>query len=434
MLAARYFRSQRRGTGNASTLLSVLGIAVGVMTLTVVLAVMNGFQLGSIENIVEISSYHLQARSASTGLGHRVPDSERGARIRALPGVTAVVPYVERQALVQGAFQRPRACAVRAVPSALLDLDPVQKRMIVMQSGSFDLTDPRSIVIGSQLEAAMGARVGDTLTLTSYAPGAGGRPVPREDTFRVTGIFSTGYPDFDLGLVFISLAAADSLYGSGAALPRTWGVKLADRFNDAAALAAVSALLEPEGFVVQSWRSYNRSLFDALFVEKLVMMILVGLIFLVVGINVYHSQRRGVFERMEEIAVLKSVGVPPRRIRSVFVLQGLFIGIAGGAAGLATGLFLSVNVNAVFAGVEGAVNTLFWLVRQALLFVVPNMPVTRFAIFSPSSFYLTYVPSHVYMREAFLVTFFAVGACAVASWAAARAVSRFRPSEVLRYE
>ena len=123
------------------------------------------------------------------------------------------------------------------------------------------------------------------------------------------------------------------LTGSGAPLPRVWGMKIADRFNDGAPLSAASALLEPYGMLVESWRTYNRSFFDALFVEKLVMMLLVGLIFIVVGFNIYHSLRRSVFERMEEIAVLKAMGVPPRRIQSVFVLQGLMIGVVGGAGG-----------------------------------------------------------------------------------------------------
>ena len=114
------------------------------------------------------------------------------------------------------------------------------------------------------------------------------------------------------------------------------------------------------GFKTESWRTYNRSFFDALFVEKLMMMILIGIIFIVVGFNVYHSLRRSVFERMEEIAVLKAVGIPPRRVQAIFILEGLFIGLAGGAGGLIAGLVLAVNVSGVFAVVEGAVN---WALR-----------------------------------------------------------------------
>ena len=383
LLAFRYFHARRQGSGNASTLLSILGIAVGVMTLTVVLAVMNGFQLGFIESIVEISSYHLQCQpvldggsaagtrgtTAAAGAAGATPelDSATEARVRGVPGVTALVPFVQRQALVEGAFQRPRVCAVRAVPPDLFQRDPVQARMLAPVEGSFDVARPQGLVVGAELAAALGARVGDVLSLSSYSAGVGGRPVPRRDSFILTGTFRTGYYDFDSGLAFVSLATADALYGGGRSLPRTWGIKIANRFDDARALRDVSAIVRGAGFTVGSWRSYNRSFFDALFVEKLMMMILVGLIFFVVGFNVFHSLRRSVHERMEEIAVLKAVGVPPRRIRTTFILQGLFIGTTGGAAGLLLGLALSMNVNEVFSAVEQIVNTVMMIGRAMAL-------------------------------------------------------------------
>jgi lipoprotein-releasing system permease protein len=441
LLARRYFHTGRGGGGNVSTVLSILGIAVGVMTLTVVLAVMNGFQLGFIDSIIEVSSYHLQAQPGPAPAGTGTPGGEVretgiavGEALRTVSGMTALVPFVQRQALIQGAFQRPRVCAVRAVPPDLFSLDPVQARLLAPVDGAFDLSAPGSIVLGSELAAALGARVGDRLTLSSYASGKGGRPVPRRDSFVLTGTFRTGYYDFDSGLVFISLATADALYGGGGALSRTWGIKIANRFDDSRALRQAQTALQGTGYAAGSWRSYNRSFFDALFVEKLMMMVLVGLIFLVVGFNVFHSLRRSVHERMEDIAVLKAVGVPPRRIRSTFILQGLFIGTAGGAAGLFAGLALSVNVNEVFAAVEGAVNAATTLIRTLALPLAPGGSAGDFAIFSPTFFYLTRVPSHVFLREAFLVTFFAVASCAAAAWAASRAVSQFRPSEVLRYE
>jgi lipoprotein-releasing system permease protein len=438
LLARRYFHSRRRGAGNASTVLSILGIAVGVMTLTVVLAVMNGFQLGFIESIVEVSSYHLQARPRlQEGAPAAALGDEALAGIRQVRGVTTVVPFLQRQALIDGAFQRPRVCTVRAVPPDLFDLDPVQARMLAPVSGGFDLLGAPGapkVVLGAELAAALGARVGDALSLSSYAAGTGGRPVPRRDTFVLAGTFRTGYYDFDSGLAFISLEVADAFYGGGSSLARTWGIKIADRFRDAGPLARVSELLRGTGYEAESWRTYNRSFFDALFVEKLMMMILVGLIFLVVGFNVFHSLRRSVHERMEEIAVLKAVGVPPRRIRFTFILQGLFIGVAGAASGLLAGLALSVNVNEVFSGIEHLVNAAISVVRTLAAAFAPEGEGGGFAIFSPTYFYLIRVPSHVFLREAFLVCFFAVGSCAAAAWAATRAVYRFRPSEVLRYE
>ena len=116
------------------------------------------------------------------------------------------------------------------------------------------------------------------------------------------------------------------------------------------------------------------------------------------------------------------------------MLEGLFIGAVGAGAGLLAGLLLSVNVNEVFGGVEHAVS---WVMGAGRLLALPFAPGpggAGFRIFSPSIFYLSQIPSHVYLREAFMVSAFAVVACAGAAWAASRAVSRFRPSEVLRYE
>jgi lipoprotein-releasing system permease protein len=280
----------------------------------------------------------------------------------------------------------------------------------------------------------MGTRIGDEIALTSYAVPRGGRPEAKRTVVRVTGIFRSGYYDFDAGLAFISLAAADAAWGDGAPLPRTWGVKIADRFADARPLHAVESLVAGTGATVESWRTYNRSFFDALFVEKLMMMLLVGLIFLVVGFNVFHSLRRRVLARREEIAVLKAIGISPGRIQAVFVIEGLLIGVTGGIAGLAAGLALSVNIDRVFSLVEALVNGLVRAFDALLMPFVSAGAGGGFTIFSPTYFYLTSVPSRVLSREAFLVGFFAVLACVAAAWAASRAVSGFRPAEVLRYE
>lgn len=432
-VASRYFRTRRRETGNTSSILSVVGTAVGVMALTVVLAVMNGFQLGFIEPLVEISSYHLQVGpSGPPGDGGGEPAFAK--RISRFPSVTAVVPFVERQALVEGPFQRPRACQVRAVPPDLFALDPVQAAMLAPREGSFDLNGPGSLVIGSELAAVTGVRVGDSLSLTSFAAGPDGRPVPRKAAFRVTGVFRTGYWDFDIGLVFVSLSTADQVFGSGSLLPRTYGVKIANRFLDDQVLREITLLLSGTGYTVESWRTYNKSFFDALFMEKLMMMVLVGLIFIVVGFNIFHSLRRSVHERMEEIAVLKAVGVPPGSVQAIFVLEGFLIGLAGAVTGLLAGLGVAVNVNGVFAGVDTVVNGLLSAVNVLASVFAPGGSKGSFAMFSPAYFYISRVPSRVFPQEAFLVCFFAVLACTGAAWAASRAVSRFRPAEVLRNE
>jgi lipoprotein-releasing system permease protein len=293
-----------------------------------------------------------------------------------------------------------------------------------MVEGVFDLSAPESVVIGAELSAWLGAGPGDALNLTWLGWTDDGRPLARRAALRVTGVYKCGYLEYDEGLVFVPLSGA-----AAAGLPVTWGIKLADRFADRRALPAVSAALEGTGYTAESWRAYNRSYFEALLVEKLLMLALVGVIFVVVGFNTYHALRRAVLERTEDIAVLKALGVPPRQIQYVFVSEGLVVGLVGAIAGTALGLLLALNINAVFSGIEGVVNAALGIVSR-----IGGGAGGGFAIFSPTSFYLVEVPSRVLPREAFFVAFLAVFSCTFAAYAASRAVSRFRPAEVLRHE
>lgn len=428
LVALRYVKTRRRFGGSPAALLSMLGVALGVTTLTVVLGVMNGFQLGFIESIVEISSYHLTAATAAgeaaAAAGEAPAADDIAARIRAVSGVRAVVPFAERQALVQGPYSRPRPVVVRAVPADLPIRDPAQAKHLAMVEGSFDLGSDEAIVIGSELAAWLGAGPGDAVGLTWLDWTDDGRPDARRAALRVTGVYRSGYYDYDAGLVLTALSGPVS-----AGLPVAWGIKLADRFADRRALPAVAAALRGTGLAAESWRSYNRSFFDALLVEKLLMLALVGIIFVVVGFNTYHALRRTVLERTEDIAVLKALGVPPQQLQYVFVAEGLVVGLAGAVAGTALGLLLAGNINGVFSVVEAAVNASLALVARIL-----GAEGGAFAIFSPTSFYLREVPSRVLPREAFAVAFLAVFSCTFAAYAASRAVSRFRPAEVLRHE
>ncbi len=429
LVSLRYVRTRRRSGGSPAALLSMLGVALGVTTLTVVLGVMNGFQLGFIESIVEISSYHLQATAIA---GKAAPEAGAAAatdpgivaRLADAPGVRAVVPFAERQALVQGPYSRPRPAVVRAVPPNLAARDPAQAARLSLVEGSFDLSPADAVVIGAELAAWLGAGPGDTVNLTWLGWAEDGRPQARRAALRVTGVYRCGYYDYDAGLVFVALA---SPVVEGLAV--SWGIKLADRFADRRTLPAVTAALQGTGLAVESWRAYNRSFFDALLVEKLLMLALVGIIFVVVGFNTYHALRRAVLERTEDIAVLKALGVPPRHLQYVFVTEGFVVGLAGAIAGTALGLLLAGSINAVFAGVEAVVNAGIALAARAV-----GGGGGGFSIFSPTSFYLVEVPSRVLPREAFFVAFLAIFSCTFAAYAASRTVSRFRPAEVLRHE
>ncbi len=434
-MAWRTFRARRRSSGLASSLLSVLGVGVGVMVLTSVLGVMNGFQLGFIGSILEVSSYHLQL---SLPGGGPLPPQALAAVAR-LPRVTAMIGYSDSQAIAEGSFGRQRGCLVRGLPEDVLERDAGFRDAVLMVQGDFDLSAPDSILIGAELARLLGVSAGDPITLLTLSGQAYSRLIPLRREFWVSGLFRTGYYEFDSGLAMISLPAAGATFWGGGEPPLTYGIKLADRFQDRRAEEAIRAAVGPllpaaeRGKArLASWRDYNRAFFSALLMEKIVMVVLIGLIFVVVGFNIYHTLRRAVRERFEEISVLKALGSPSSSVRFIFILDGFLIGLLGGLLGLSTGLLIANNINEVFRLVEGAVNLLLSLGRQLLAF--SRWSGESFSIFSPTYFYLLEVPSRVLFPEALMIVLFGLLSSTAAAFMASLRVSDVRPAEILRYE
>lgn len=429
--AFRYFRSKRRSSGGTATLLSVLGVGVGVMTLTAVLGVMNGFQLGFIESILEVSSYHLQIEA-----GGELPEPSLEA-LRRLPMVRAVVPFTEQQVIVEGRYSGPRGCLIRGLPVDVAGLDRGFSERLEMVEGSFDLSSSMGIVLGAELARHLGIGSGDTVSVLTLGGESFQELQPARRLYVVKGLFKSGYYEFDLGWAFISLAAAAEGGPQApvrAAAQLRYGVKIANRFRDQAALWAIRSALGEGPYRVGSWREFNRAFFGALRMEKLFMMILIGLIFVVVGFNIYQSLRRSVRERFEEIGVLKALGASDGAVQYIFIAEGLLVGFWGGLLGLGPGLLVAANVNPVFRAAEGAANLLLGLLARALAPLAGAAPGERFSLFSPAYFYISEIPSRVLFPEAFLVVLFALCSCTLAAVFASSGVRMVKPAEILRYE
>ena len=430
-VAARYLRATRASGRIASSALSIVGVAAGVMTLVAVTGVMNGFQLGFIEDILEVSSYHLQVAGAEP-----LPEAVL-SKLRSAPGVRAVVAFTDSQALVESDVADPRGCALRGIDEDALALDPGFAEHLQIVEGEFGVGSPGGIVVGAELARALGAVVGDTLRVLSLAVAPGGTVATRWESLEVTGTFQTGYYDYDAGMAFVSLGTAAALMSAGSSPRLSYGVKIASRFADAQAAEELSRLIGDAGvadaYRVASWREFNRAFFSALRLEKVLMFTLPGLIFVVVAFGIYHALRRAVYERREEIALLSALGARRGAIRAVFVLEGALIGLAGGAPGLAAGMVISANVNALFRLAERLVNAALGLLD---MLASPFAAATSgsFSIFSPSFFYLTEVPSRVQLPEALAVTFAEVLSAAAAALFASSRILDAAPAEVLRYE
>jgi lipoprotein-releasing system permease protein len=427
----RYFRSRRRGVGATSTVLSILGVSVGVMALTAVMGVMNGFQLGFIESILEISSYHMQIKEVQ-GEGTGATLVNVLDRLRAQPDVRSAVPFSEHQVIIEGRFTELRGCLIRGVPADMKQLDPVFMRTLEIVAGDFGIDRPGALVLGVELSRHLGVSVGDSVSILSLEGPSFGDLQASRRFYQVVGLFRSGYYEFDLGWAFFSLEEGSAL-NSSVSSPLTIGVKIQNRFRDQQAVRQIQDVLGSDKYKIVSWREFNRAFFGALRMEKIMMTVLIGLIFVVVGFNIHHSLQRAVRERFEEIGLLKALGASDGAVRRIFVLDGLLIGTIGSLIGLLLGLLISVNVNTVFRFAEMVVNVGLGF-ADMLLFPLVQSTSTRFSLFSPAYFYIPEVPSTVLLREAVLIVLFAVLSPTVAAAAAASRVKEVKPAEVLRYE
>ncbi len=415
-VAGRFGTVDYRGRSALTSLLSALGIAFGVTALIVILSVMNGFQMGYIESILEVSSAHVRLTGSAADI----------ERIRTLNGVRSLFTFTEAQTLMQGKHNRQEGVLLRSVPATLPETDIGFGSAMQMVAGSFDIGTSSSIVLGYELARMLGVSVGDEISLIAVSGDSSTDIFPENSHLVVTGLFKTGYYAIDRSFSFISSASGVLLGNTGGTVLA--GVKLSDINSDARFISTVSSLF-PE-VRAESWRSYNRAFFGALRVEKNMLLFLVVLIFVVVTVNIYNSMRRAVYERREEIGVLTALGGSSRHVQLIFIANGLGIGLAGGITGLLTGLLISVRINSVFVLAEWLVNGLNEFVSALFL----SGPGEVFSLFSPEYFYIDQVPIRIIFSEVLFVFLFGFLSATAASWMASRAIIKLKPAEVLRYE
>jgi len=438
----RYFKARRKSKGFASSLLSILGVTVGVMTLTGVLAVMNGFQLNYINNILEISSYHLQIAHQS-GLPLDKPLEQA---INEIPEVAAIIPFTEDQVLVEGFTHQLQGGIVRGVPSDITDRDANFKTRIFGQkrttddavNNRFDLTEPFSVMIGTVLAGFLRVQEDDYITLSSVSDISFSESQTKENRFKVTGIFKSGYNEIDKNLLFVSLETAELFFPKAlkqGVLPITYGIKLNDHFADMVVKQKIEKLIKNNEYSVKTWREFNKGFFGALLMEKIMMMFLIGLIFIVVGFNILNSLRRMVYERIEEIGILKAIGSSPGEIQYIFIFEGFLIGFLGGLMGMGLGLLVANHINEIFDFTVIVVNACLAAGEFLLAPFAGLVSLGRVTSpFSPNVFYLKEVPSEVLLFESIIIFLFALCSSVGAAFIASRKVARVKPIKVLRYE
>jgi lipoprotein-releasing system permease protein len=337
-VARRYLTARRRQAFiSVISLVSVVGVGVGVMAVIIALALMTGVQHELRDRIIG-SAAHVYVYKPG---GFSDLDREL-ARVMT-PGVTGAAPAVLGLGLLQSAQSEGAAAQIKGI-------DPAREEQVTglraaFEAGSLEALTNRpdlqqdGIVLGTDLAASLGVRIGDLVTLmTPRGVVTPGRIVPATRVLEVVGIVRFGFYQTDVSAAFVTMPVAERALGHDG--PDLIQLRLADLDDAPRIRRELETALGP-GYQLQDWTELNAPLYSALWLEKVAISLTIGLIVMVAALNIVASLVLLVMEKSRDIAILRTMGATVATIRRIFVLQGLAIGVVGTGAGTALGLAVS---------------------------------------------------------------------------------------------
>ena len=407
LVAFRYLRARRRDRFiSVISLISLIGITLGVATLIVVMAVMNGFRIELIERILGING-HIVVQAIGTPLDDYDPVAEAIAGVN---GVTGVLPLIEGRVLAGGPGGSDGAL-VRGIRERDLAFVPGLTENIILGSlAAFDQAD--GIAIGSRLAMTLGATLGDIVTLiTPDGPVTPFGVSPASRPLEVIAIFEMGMSVYDSSFAFLPFGLAQDFLGLGDEASAI-EVYVADPDAVAEIRPEIEAAMGRQAFLVD-WRQRNTTFFSALEVERNVMFLILALIVLVAALNIISGLTMLVKDKGRDIAVLRTLGATRGAVMRVFLVTGAAIGTVGTLAGLILGTIVTWNVE----WLRGLISSL-----------------TGTEIFTPELYYLSVLPAEMDPGEVIAVVLMALGLSYLATVYPAWRAARLDPVEALRYE
>jgi len=402
-VALRYLRSPNRpAVLRLVTLLAVIGVAAGVTTLVIALAMNTGFRQAIRDRLLTVTA-HVNLKSVG-------PEGIRNyreliARLAGTPGVRSIEPAIYDTVLLSSG-NRARGVVLKGVDPELERNASEALHRIVAGSADFraDTDGIPAILVGRLLADDLKISAGDYVTLTS--PQGSLTPfgmLPRSRRFRVAGIFDSGFYDYDANWTFVTLASGQAMAGIGDVVSLL-EVRV-NNLDDTSRVAEEISKRAGNGFTVSTWMDENRALFRALSLEKLVTALFIGLITFVAGLNILVVLTMTVTDRSRDIAVLMAMGARRQQVRKIFVLQGLAVCLAGTFAGLVLGYLLA------------------WVADRWELIPL-----------NPEIYAIPYVPFHANGFDALWIAAAALAISIAATVLPARSAAKILPVQILRFE
>ena len=416
-IAARYLRAKRRqAVVGVITAISVIGVAAGVASLIIALAVTNGMRRDLQERLVGSTSHVILMRVAGDGIKDWRPLLER---LRMVPHVVAAAPGLYEQVLISRSQRSAGGLIEGVIPAdektvgdllqsmvqgSASALEPVQHDGAPKSVAASSMQAIPPIVIGQDMAETIGAKVGDGVQVIS--PQGELTPLgmmPRYQKFQVVGIFKSGFYQYDSSYAFVRLTDAQKLFSE----PDVISV-ISFKVDDLYHADSVGRAIEAEagkGFQATNWMEQNRELFRALKLEQVVTFIVLALIVCVAALNILIALTMMVMEKTRDIAVLMSFGVNAEQVRRIFLLQGLLISVIGTVLGLILGYGLS------------------WLGGHY-----------RFIRLDAAVYSIDYLPFAPRILDAVIVGAVSLGVSLIATLYPSGSAAKVLPAEALRYE
>jgi lipoprotein-releasing system permease protein len=407
-LGLRYVRAKRRNSFiSVISLISMLGIALGVAALIIVISVMNGFQ-SELRNRMLTATAHVEVKGDGQPLANwqtLMPTLSKN------PQVAAIAPYVQSEGMwVNGETNKPSL--IRGIDPALeVQVATVQEHMKV---GTLDSLKPGEwgVILGIDLARSLGVRAGEQVALiTTQSTVTPAGSVPRIKNFTVTGLFEIGWIEADSRVALIHMNDAQRLFQLGDAVSGL-RVKLNDLMQ-APAVADQWIKALPMGLGVTDWTKANANFFKAVKLEKRVMFIILTLIVAVAAFNLVSTLVMVVTDKESDIAILRTLGAKPGGIMQIFVVQGAVIGGVGTLIGLIVGLLVALNLDAVVGFIEAALGITF---------------------IDKSVYLISNLPSKVIAADVIYIVLMSLALAFVATLYPSWRASRINPAEALRYD
>ena len=401
-VALRYLLARRKQAFiSLISLISTIGVAVGVMALVIALALMTGLQ-GELRDRILGSTAHVYVWKTGGIDDYHTEVS----KLRRIDGVTGAGPAVLGKALISSE----RADAFISLKGVDPTLEPnvtdIQRAMLRGSLNGLETTGEDGlpgVLLGRNLAEQLGLDVGDTATLlTPQGTLSPMGMIPRTRRVRVAGVYALGLYEFDAAYGFVSLDFSERLLGKGA--PDLIELRVAD-IDQAPRISERVVSELGSDYVSQDWADMNQALFSALWLEKMAISITIGLIVMVAALNIVASLVLLVMEKSRDIAILKTMGTSAKRVMTIFMLQGLVIGIVGTTVGASCGLALC------------------WVLDRYRLIQIPM-----------DVYQVSYVPFVVQPFDFALVVVSAVVICFLATIYPSRQASRLDPVQALRFE